>query len=242
MTSGFSNSRLKAVLVLIVAILFATSPFLSGAFGGFDPNRFPIPQIDPPVVPAVYAFAIWGPIYVYLLVSAAYGLWKRVDNPDWDPVRWPLIASLAAGAAWIPIAKASPLWATIVIWLMLLTALAAVFRSSETTDRWLLRVPLAVYSGWLTAASFVSVGLVGAGYGIGTGQVGWAWIAMILAVAVAGFVQTRLARAPEYGLTLVWALVAIAVRNFESNVGIALFALAGAVVMGGLTWRSATRS
>ena len=127
------------------------------------------------------------------------------------------------------------------IWLMLITAAVALFRSSETADRWLLRVPLTIYSGWLTAASFVSIGLVGAGYGIVTDQVGWAWIALTMALAVAAIAQAKLARAPEYGLTLIWALIALAVRNLDGQTSLAVFALAGAVVMAGLAYRSATR-
>ena len=29
-------------------------------FGGFDANQFPVPQVNPSVQPAGYAFSIWG--------------------------------------------------------------------------------------------------------------------------------------------------------------------------------------
>jgi hypothetical protein len=47
---------LKAVLTLLAAIAFLLSPLLSSGFNGFSPGQFPIPQIDPPVQPAGYAF------------------------------------------------------------------------------------------------------------------------------------------------------------------------------------------
>lgn len=190
-------------------------------------------------MPSGYAFSIWGLIYVYLLAHSGYGLLRRDTDDSWDKVRWPLIASLTIGASWIPVAKISPVWATVLILIMLVTALIAAFRSLEAKDRWLLQVPLAIYAGWLTAASFVSVGLLGAGYGVFLGQVGWAWIALISVLIVALIVQWKFVGAPEYGLTLIWALVAIAVRNWSDQVSLALLALGGALAVGFFAVRSA---
>ena len=122
--------RMKAILTLSAAFMFVASPLFSGAFRGFAPEQFPIPQLDPPIVPAGYAFAIWGLIYAYLVLHAGFGLLKRDIDGTWDRVRWPLIVSLTVGASWISVAKISPLWATVLIWVMLLTALGALFRSS----------------------------------------------------------------------------------------------------------------
>lgn len=224
--------RMKAVLTMAAAVLFAASPFFAGSFGGYDPNQFPVPQVDPPIVPAGYAFAIWGLIYVYLLVHAGFGLLKRDTDSRWDAARWPLIVSLTVGASWISVAKFSPMWATILIWVMLLTALVAVFRVLGAKDRWLLQTPLAIYAGWLTAASFVSLGLVGAGFGLITDQFGWAWTIQIVALIAAGLIQLRLARIPEYGLTVCWAFIAIAVRNFGSDPSLSVLALGGATALG----------
>ena len=54
------NRTLIAALCFILSIVFAASPFLVQDFAGFDPNQFPVPQDNPPVQPAGYAFAIWG--------------------------------------------------------------------------------------------------------------------------------------------------------------------------------------
>jgi len=223
--------RMKAILLMAATLLFATSPLYSGDFGGFAPEQFPNPQVDPPVVPAGYAFSIWGLIYIYLIVHAGFGLLKRDTNPVWDAVRWPLIVSLTVGASWIPVAKISPLWATVLIWIMLLSALGALLRSTGRQDTWLLQTPLAIYAGWLTAASCVSIGLIGAGYGVLTDQIGWAWLALLGALVLAGSVQFALSRAPEYGFTVCWALIAISVRNWDLQTHLAMSALAGAVVI-----------
>lgn len=230
--------RMKAILVLVAALMFAASPLYSGDFGGFAPDRFPNPQVDPPAVPAGYAFAIWGLIYIYLIVHGAFGLLKRDTSPVWDAVRWPLIVSLTIGASWIPVAKISPLWASVLIWIMLLSALGALFRSTGRQDTWLLQTPLAIYAGWLTAAGCVSIGLIGAGHGVLTGEIGWAWLVLLGALLLASSVQLALKRAPEYGFTVCWALIAIAVRNWEMQTYLALSALVGAAVIGSLALRA----
>lgn len=227
---------MKAILVAVAALAFAVSPFFV-PFDGFDPNKYPIPQDNPPVQPAGYAFSIWGLIYLWLLGHGAFGLLKRDTDEAWDRTRWPLFISLAVGASWLSVAETSPVMATVLIWVMLISALMALFRSAGP-DRWLLQAPLAIYAGWLTAASFVSIGLLGAGYGVGFGAVGWAWIALLAALAFAATVQTRLNRAPEYGLTLIWALIAVAVANWPDEIGIAVLAIAGAIGIGVLALRT----
>jgi len=185
------------------------------------------------VRPAGYAFAVWGVICLGVLAHGAAGLAWFARDPDWDRGRWALFASLAIGPAWIPVAQVSPIWATVLIWAMLLSALAALARAPQSPP-WLARAPLGLYAGWLTAASFVSVGLIGAGYGIGPGSQGWAWIALALALVCAALMQLRLAATPFYGLAVAWGVAAIAVRNWGETPALAYVAAGGAALMLGL--------
>lgn len=205
--------RLKAVLVLLAAVAFLLSPWFSSGFNGFSPGQFPIPQIDPPVQPAGYAFSIWGLIYLALLAGAIYGLIQRAEHRGWDAPRWPLIASLAVGAAWIPIANRSVFGATILIWIMLVTAVLAL-RAAGKDDRLLLRSPIALYAGWLTAASSVAIGLVLAGYGWLGGTTA-ALLCIALALMIAIFVQRARPDTPEYSMAVIWALVGVIVSNLD---------------------------
>jgi len=205
--------RLKAIITFLAAIAFFLSPILSSGFNGFSPEQFPIPQVDPPVQPAGYAFSIWGLIYLALLAGAVYGLFKRADDAGWDSARWPLIASLVVGAAWIPIANRSVFGATVLIWLMLVTAVLAL-RAAGKNDRLWLRSPVALYAGWLTAASCVALGLVLAGYGW-LGGTAAALICISLALAIAVTVQSIRPDTPEYSMAVVWALVGVIVSNID---------------------------
>ena len=227
------NRRMTAILVFVAALAFASAPLWTSGFGGFDPNRYPNPQIDPPVQPAGYAFSIWGLIYLWLLVHAGYGLFARAEAGDWAATRWPLIVSLAVGASWISVAQVNPPMATLLIWVMLMGAVMALL-CAPRRDRWLAAAPLGLYAGWLTAASFVSIALLGAGYGVAMGETGWAWVALVAALATVLAVQSRVPHAPEYGLAAAWAFVAVAVANWGEAGALVAAALVAAGLAAGI--------
>jgi len=215
------------LIVLLFAVAFAASPLWVPGFGGFDADQFPVPQIDPPVQPEGYAFAIWGVIYLWLIIGSGYGIWRRWSDPAWAAMRLPLILSFAVGSVWLPVAVRSPVWATVLIWVMLITALWALWRSPRT-DAWAAAWPVGLYAGWLSAASCVALGLLLAGYGFVDQQVA-AWIMVGVAIVLAWGVQWTLGHAPTYGVAVIWALIAVGVQNGFGGVG--LLALAGAAAL-----------
>lgn len=228
--------RIKPVLVLLMALAFGLSPLLTPEFRGYDATQFPVRLDAPAILPAGYAFAIWGLIYLWLVLHAGFGLWRRADDPAWDGVRAPLILSLAVGAIWLFVAVRDPIWASVLIAVMLAGALVALLRAPAVPDRWLLLAPLAIYAGWLSAATGVSLGVLLAGFGwLSDTGAAVVMLGVVLALAVA--VQLRLGRAPEYGLTVVWALIAVCVRNGAGNLVVTGLAAAGCLVMLAAVWR-----
>ena len=222
--------KVKSVFLLVAALAFAASPLLTSGFNGFTGDQFPIPQNNPPVQPAGYAVSIWGLIYIWMIAGAVFGLLKRDRTPDWTPMRAPLILSLAIGAAWIPVANISPVWATVLIWLMWGSAALALLRTGGQDRLWQ-RTPVALYAGWLTAASCVALGLLLAGYGFVPAQV--AAIAMIiLALALTMAVQVRRRDTPEFSFAVIWALVGVIVANVATqNWAVVGLAAAGAMLL-----------
>ena len=220
---------MKAVLVLIIALTFAIAPFLSPDFGGVDPDRYPIPQLNPPVQPVGWAFSIWGPIYLWLVAHAAIGAYKFRQDTEWDNGRIALALSLAVGTIWLPVALLSPIWATILIWIMLIAALIALYQIEDAAPAWIAKWPVALYSGWLSAASFVSIGLLLAGYGF-VGEFAAAIIALALATAFAGYNAGRLKSWP-YAIAVSWGFVGIAVANMGSAMLLTVAAISAAVIV-----------
>lgn len=229
---------LPAILTLVFAVTFALAPFVTSPFGGFASELLPIPQPDPPIQPAGYAFSIWSLIYIYLIVSAIYGLVKRPQDAGWDAARWPLIASLVLGTPWLWVANVSAPWSTLLIFLMMVTAIIALLRAPER-DIWWFRVPVGLLAGWLTAASFVSLGVTAAGYGILFNDVGWAYLGILAAMVVGIAVVVQRGGVLEYALAIIWALVAIVVRNGMNHVGISMLAVVGALVIAAFSYQTA---
>jgi hypothetical protein len=229
-------TRLPAAILLLATIAFGLAPLVTPPFTGYDPALFPVQIGRPAIQPAGYAFAIWSVIYLWLIVHAVYGLWKRAEDPSWERSRLPLTVAIAVGVVWLWIAGLSAVWGTVTIWIMALAALAAFLRAPTEPDRWLLSGPLAIFAGWLTAAAAVSTGVLIAGYGVLSNTVSaLAMLALVLGIALV--VQGRKPRMPVYGLTVIWALVGVILVNWADNMLVAGAAAGGAVVMlGALGW------
>lgn len=228
------GARGRALVVVAAAIAFAAAPLATGGFGGFDPGDFPVPQDDPPVQPAGWAFSIWGLIYVWLLAHVGYGILRREFDREWDRTRLPMIAALVVGAAWIPVARMNPVAATVLIAIMLAAAVLALMRA-PAHDRWWAAVPIGLFAGWLTAATGVSLGMLLAGWGL-TGPVTAALGVLVWTlVLAAGFLALR--PEPAYALAVAWGLVGIVATNGLSHPVVSVLAAAGAIGLPLLAYR-----
>jgi hypothetical protein len=222
------TAKLKAVLLVVATVAFVVTPLLTQPFTGFDPAQLPVPVEEPPIQPAGYAFSIWGVIYLWLLGSAGYGLFKRDIAADWDAGRWGLIVSIAIGASWIAIALRDPVIATALIWVMLIGALWALVRAPLRDRAWN-ALPVGLYAGWLTAASCVALGTVAMGYGLASPIViSWAGLALALAIAVP---LTLRLRVPTYPIAVGWALIGVVVANATTLPALAIAAGLGAAAL-----------
>ncbi|MHA7887004.1 hypothetical protein [Roseicyclus sp.] len=230
------TAKLKAVLLVVATVAFVVTPLITQPFTGFDPAQLPVPVDDPPIQPEGYAFSIWGVIYLWLLGSAGYGLFRRDTAQDWDAGRWGLIVSIAIGASWISIALRDPVIATLLIWLMLIGALWALVRAPKRDRAWN-ALPVGLYAGWLTAASCVALGTVAMGYGLASPAViSWAGLALALAIALP---LTRHLRVPTYPIAVGWALLGVVVANAAT---LPVFAAAAGLGAAVLLWLAVTQA
>lgn len=226
---------IQIYLLAVATLAFLLSPSLTEPFTGYAPGSFPVEQVDPPVQPAGYAFAIWGVIYIWLGTMAAFGMLRRKTDAAWQGVAGPLALSLGPGAAWLWVAGFAPIAATVLIFWMLGCALWALMRA-PMADRWWLQAPVALYAGWLTAAAHVSLGVVLGGYGV-LGATGAAILSILLALGVAVAVLWRKPQAPEYGAAVGWALIGIAVDNSGNNATVMALAIAGLLAVAAMAAR-----
>lgn len=233
--------RLKAILLLTATVAFVVGSYSARNFRGYEPSDFPVPYQDPPIQPAGWAFAIWGLIYLWLVIHAGYGLLKRADDAGWDAPRWPLMVSVVLGASWLGVAQVAPVWATAQIWIMWAGAVIALAYAPKHQDHWLLAAPIGLYAGWLTAASGVATGVVFLGYGI-MSETGSA-LAMLALIAAIALAVTRLMAPPAtYPVGVIWALIGVIAANLSAAPLIAGVAGLAAVILAAVTWRELTYS
>lgn len=234
-------TRPLALILVLATIAFAVAPFITPPFTGYEPGQFPVEITRHAIQPAGYAFAIWSVIYLWLILHAGFGLWQRQDDPAWSLVRPPLTVALVLGTVWLAIAGASPVWATAVILVMAAAAITAFLRAPTEPDRWLLSAPLAIFAGWITAASLVSTGILLTGYGYTENdEAAFDMLGAILILVP--LIQSCKARMPVYSLTVVWALVGVAVANWGTETLVAWVALgitALVLAAAGWLWRRA---
>lgn len=233
-------ARYLAHLVLLFAVLFTLSPLASEGFNGFTPEQFPVVQDRWPVQPAGWAFSIWGVIFLWLIAGSLVGLVRAPREPDWQAMRAPLLASLAAGTFWIAAANASPLLATVMIVAMAAAAIAALLRAGRGAALWQAG-PVGLYAGWLTAATGVALGVVLSGHGVLAPRLA----ALVLIPAVLGvalWVQARRPSGWSYPLAVIWALAGIVAANLAAgDAAVAGLAAAGIAVLAfaAIRWRRA---
>jgi hypothetical protein len=233
------SSKALSILTLLASVAFASGSYWTPEFGGFDPARFPIPQVDPPLQPVGFAFSIWFVIYIWLIASGIYGVLKRPRSIDWNNFRVPLIVSLLVGAPWLLVAQSYPVISVVMIWVMWFTAVVALRRSPRADVAWA-RAPIGLYAGWLTAASCVGSSVVLAGFGLVssmTGAIVMLLVGLTLAVA---FISTARGSTQAYTGAVVWALGGIIINAGQDGQGLLLsLTIVGIILLLGAQWKYA---
>ncbi len=224
------TKHIPPALTLFIGVLFAAAPAIAPEFRGYAAGQLPVAIDRHAVQPAAYAFSIWGVIFLWLLASAGFGLWRRADHTAWARARPALIAAMILGTLWLFLAASQPLLATAVILAMAVFAITAFLRADVTVDRWILSAPLAIFAGWVSAAAMVSVGIMLGGYGLLPHPAA----ALLMVAGLVGgaiYIQSRQPLMPLYGATVVWAIIAVAVVNRSDQIMVAGVAATAAAFM-----------
>lgn len=250
-----TKPRALAVLNALVTVVVVGWNYWTAAFGlngqkvGEMSERY-----DSLFRPAGYAFSIWGLIFLMLAAHAGYQLWLafRVGAPSGDPMLDGHRASLfeRLGPLLILTNVANGLWT--VLWLTEQTAASVVVLASMCVFlgaalhrldmnqgpaplevRWFVRVPLAVYAGWVTVAVLANLSAFLAKHDIVSGESeGWA-IAMIGLATVYNGAAVLRRGLRAHAMVGVWAFVAIAVARWGEAPAVQWTAVAAAVVLTG---------
>ncbi|MDP4605924.1 MAG: hypothetical protein NWS68_07205, partial [Erythrobacter sp.] len=117
------------------------------------------------VTPSDWAFAIWGPLFLF---SAVFAVWQALPaqrrNALLDQISWPAAVALAAQGVWATYTQFANLTAiSALIILVSLGGLLIVLRALVAApalsrgERWLVAPVFSALAAWLTAASIVNI-------------------------------------------------------------------------------------
>lgn len=237
------NDTLRQVLI-VVAVLATIA--VNGLANALPLNGLTTGQIsdgfDTLFVPAGYVFAIWGLIYLGLLVYAAYqALPSQRDDSRLKSMAVPLLIASVANMSWIFLWHYQVFTLTIVAMVTLLLALITIYlrlrRGTATVslgERWLVRLPFSVYLGWVSVATIANAQDVLYSLhwnGFGLSDETWAAIMLIVGLALAGVMAWR-RRDPAFVLVFVWAYAGIGVAQADTPiVSLLAYALAGVLTL-----------
>jgi hypothetical protein len=193
-----------------------------------------------PVLPAGWTFAIWGPIYLAFLGYAIYQLLPAQRTRAVHRASgWWLAVSAVLNMAWIIAFSARYVLLAELLILALLAVLARVYgrlsreRAAGPAERVALRLPVALYTGWVSLAVVAGTAATGVRLGLpGDGALAEIAAVLILLVAagIAASVITCATAVVGYAVAVVWALVGIALNGPPAPVGVAA-AVATVVVL-----------
>lgn len=175
------------------------------------------------IIPANYAFAIWGLIYLGLLTFAVYQI-RPVQryNPNLRRIGYLLVLACSAQIAWVFLFQYRLFLLSLVAMLLILLPLIGVYLRLEIgkirvakQEKWFVQIPLSIYLAWISVATIVNVALTL--YSLGWNGWGispqlWSAIALMAGGVIAATVSIQRTDT-AFVLVFVWALIAIAVRQ-----------------------------
>ncbi|MGB3199578.1 MAG: tryptophan-rich sensory protein, partial [Nodosilinea sp.] len=216
---------IATAIAVVAAVVFNT------LFNRFPPSGQSIGDISTTILsgvlitPASYAFAIWGAIYLGLFAYVVYQFHpERRREPVIQRVNGLLILACIVQTVWILLFTFQQFGWSILAMVALLLALIGIYTTLNIgrervsrQRRWMAHIPFSLYLGWISVATVVNIAsalYASAWGGWGISSATWTVVMIVVAALIgAAVIYTR--RDLAFTLVLVWALVAIAVRQSD---------------------------
>jgi benzodiazapine receptor len=218
------TDTVRSVLVAVLAVLQTVVAGLagSGALGG-EPIGVVARAYRTPLLAANWTFAIWGPIYLGILVYAGYQLLAGQRRRQVHRATgWWMVAAAVFNTGWILSfgARLVPLSELAIIGL--LVCLAVVFgrlsrvAATGVAERVAMRGPIALYTGWVSLATVLGTAATGVWAGLpgdGALAVVAAVVVLLAAGAIATWVVVSGTAVVGYVVAVIWGLIGIAFND-----------------------------
>lgn len=239
-----SRNRILAIanLALLIALIFwnylSNTGIIDGKTVGSLSNKY-----DSLFTPAGYAFAIWGIIYLGLIIQAVHLTYLSFSNPGASQV----VSQAVPGLLVANVANGLWLWfwlneqlALSVVCMFIILASLTVTVVRLNMERWDAPVkfmafiwwPIDIYFGWIAVATIANTSAFLNSIGFGASLPAEVWTVLMIGLATAlGLFMIITRNMREFAAVVIWALIAIAVRHWGSIELIQWAAVAGVVVL-----------
>jgi hypothetical protein len=235
-------SLLISNTVTLVAVIIVNGLAGAGAIGGKSVGEVS-QKYDTLITPADYAFSIWGLIYLLLVAFVGFQWWayfKKSNLESIDQTGSYFFISNLANITWLF------LWlnefiglSVIVMFILLITLIYLSIRLKLEVWDAPVRIigfvwwPIAIYLGWIIVATVTNVAtlLVSVGWeGFPLTPEMWTIILVLVAMGIYLFLTfTRNLR--ESAMVGIWAFIAIAIKQWSLNTGIASTAIVASAIL-----------
>lgn len=192
-------------------------------------------------VPAGYVFAIWGVIYLLLIIFVIFqALPKQRDDVFHEQISIFFIISSLANSVWIFFWHYEQVLFSLVTMLVLLTSLILLYwrlevglNSIPLNTKLAVHTPFSVYLGWITVATVANVTayLVSINWdGLGISETIWTLIVLSVATIIAIIVILQ-RKDVAYTLVSVWAFIGIFSKQIGNVNEVSFFAALCALIL-----------
>ena len=203
-------SYLVMVTVNALANILPIAGMNTGAVSDSYPNLF---------APTGITFSIWGVIYLLLALHTLYQF-TNTEEGKLKPIGILFTLSSVANSLWIFSWHYRKIGLSVVLMLCILGLLIRInlLIQNMKGDRkflWSVRIPFAVYFGWITVATIANVTtlLVSAQFtGFGISEPVWTAVILVVGVLI-GLAWAFKAKEKAYLITLIWAYTGILIKH-----------------------------
>jgi hypothetical protein len=184
------------------------------------------------VIPADYAFGIWGPIFLLCLICAVY--WALPGGREDRLLRrvgWPLAGAFFLNGVWeVSVLLRQPLVLQVLIGAIFACAAVAYVRLARSgrgvlggVDRWLVAPTVGLLFGWITVANAISLNDMLVDLGLMGADAALVGAFLLLAGTLVACAMVLVGRygTPQgylaYSAAVLWGLAGIVVNQYDAS-------------------------
>ena len=233
------SNFLAVVLTIVVNSLANILPINGKNTGQLSDN---IPNL---FVPSGITFAIWGVIYLLLILFAIYQARdffkkEKIEMPYLTKITPFFILASAANILWIFLWHYEQVALSLIAMLILLISLIAIYiklnvgqQQIPLKEKMFIHVPFSVYLGWITVATIANITawlVIISWDGFGISDVTWTIIVLCVATLLTLIILYK-RKDVAYSLVIIWALLGIVIKRMQDQTEIATTATIAIVVI-----------